>query len=279
MMKKLGSLTVFVLAAACSPDERATEPDAALGGDAATVLLDAPAPPACTTDGKVYVAEGLNGSLSISRYDDVLTAGAEIADVDCPAAPTAIAVLDDGSMFAALTGGQIARVTSTSCTPFAITPALSGDVALVGIGGELVALQRTGGALWRIEPATGAATSSGTIAGVNAMTSLVGGEDGAAVYVPAGLGGSGKLIPLNAQLTAGPPVTISGASSTQAQADWVGAVVDKGKLWMTASGYYGAGGGRKTMWLPVENNAVSYAAIEYYGPTIAVTAATCAATE
>lgn len=268
------SLFALVSLSACpSPREDAAAPDAAISTDASP-SIDAALPPACTTNGKIYVAEGLNGSLSVAQYDEVLTAGSEIADVDCAAAPTALGVLRDGSMFAALTGGAIARVTATECTAIAITPALNGDLALVGLDDELLALERTGGTLWRIDPATGAATNVGTLTGITADTSLVGG-DTLAVYVPAGLGGTGKLVPLNAQLQPGAPTTINGASSTQAQADWIGFVGDGGKLWMTASGYYGAGGGRKTMWMPVENNGISYAAIEYYGSTIAVTAATC----
>jgi len=272
-MNKLLPFALVSLAACPSPREEAVEPDAGVGTDA-SVSIDAEVPPACTTDGKIYVAEGLSGSLRVSRFDDVLTAGAEVADVTCPTAPTALGVLRDGSMFAALTGGQIARVTDTACTPITVSPALSGDLALVGYDDKLLALERTGGGLWRIDPMTGTAVKVATIAGVNADTSLVGG-DVIGVYVPAGLGGTGKLTPLGPTLQPGTPTTITGASSTQAQADWVGLVGDAGKLWLTASGYYGAGGGRKTMWLPVENNGITYAAIEYYAPTFGVTAATC----
>ena len=109
-------------------------------------------------------------------------------------------------------------------------------------------------------------------------SSLVGGSFGTFVLWPAGLGGYARIAKIDLAGTLGTELAIDGASTLQAQSDWVTAVGSGTTLWLTTSGYYGAGGSRKTDWIPVElasGGQASAASYEYYGTTVAVTAATC----
>lgn len=270
----LCSLLGSVLAGCPASSEQAVDggvsADGVLTADAAA---DAPTP--CTTNGKVYVAERLGPKLKITTHDDVITGGMAVAEVTCGAETTGLGVLKNGAMFAALTGGAIARVTATECTALTIAPALAGDVALVGRGDELLALRRADGMLWRIDPTSGAATLLSTVPGSHVESSLVGGSEGVMVYLPAELGGQGALIPIGAAGQPGPRRTVSGASTHQAQANWVSVVGDAGKLWLTMAGYFGAGGSPRTMWIPFQNDQLQSATVEYYASTVAATAATC----
>lgn len=266
---------LLCLVACSSPDSSETTPDAA-GSDAAPITVDAPLDaPACTTDGRVYVAERQGSAVAISAFDEPVVGGSEIADVTCGADATGLGVLTSGDIFVGLANGGIARVTSTACTSLTITPALTGELALVGRGSELLALERETGTLWKVDPATGAATSLSTIPGAHAESSLVGGAAEVMVYIPAGLGGTGALIPIDASGQPGTARTVTGASSYQAQAAWVSVVGDADKLWMTVAGYFGAGGSPRTIWMPFQNDALNSASVEYYASTVALTAATC----
>lgn len=265
---------LFTLAACSNPSEEAVDAGVASADAAATT--DGPVDaPGCTTSGKVFVATRLGPAVEISAYDELVTGGAAVAQVTCGAETTGLGVLLDGAMFVGLSTGGISRVTATACTPITVTPALTGAVALVGRGDELLALERASGALWRIDPASGAATMLSTIPGAHSDSSLVGGSEGVMVYVPAGLGGKGSLIPLAANGTPGTARQITGASSLQAQANWVSVVGDAGKLWLTMAGYFGAGGSPRTMWIPFQNDQLPSAAVEYYASTVAATAPTC----
>lgn len=275
MMSTRLAVCSLLLLAACPPPSEDTV-DGGVVDDAAPTADAAPdAPPACTTNGKVYVAERLGPELEITAYDDVVTGGTSIAEVTCGAETTGLGVLKNGGMFVALTGGTIARVTATECTALTITPALAGDVALVGRGDELLALGRADGKLWKIDPTSGAATLQSTVPGAHVESSLVGGSEGVMVYIPAGLGGQGALIPIGAAGQPGTRRTITGASSHQAQASWVSVVGDAGTLWLTMAGYFGAGGSPRTMWIRFQNDQLQAAAVEYYASTVAATAATC----
>jgi len=251
--------------------------DGGVGSEDAAVTADAApdAPPVCMTSGKVFVGVRLGPELEITAYDELITGGARVAEVTCGAETTGLGVLMNGDMFVGLSTGGISHVTATACTPMVVTPALTGEVALVGRGNELLALERASGALWRIDPTTGAATMLSTIPGSHAESSLVGGSEGAMVYVPAGLGGKGSLIAIGSNGQAGSTRQITGASSHQAQAAWVSVVGDAGKLWLTMAGYFGAGGSPRTMWIPFQNDSLPSAAVEYYASTVAATAPTC----
>lgn len=95
------------------------------------------------------------------------------------------------------------------------------------------------------------------------------------VYRPAGLGGKGTLIPIGPTGQPGTQRSITGASTQQAQANWVSVVGDAGKLWLTMAGYFGAGGAPRTVWIPFQNDQLPASAVEYYASTVAATAATC----
>jgi hypothetical protein len=268
----------LVATTACSDPASSSGPDAGEANDAATTLDSSTvdAAPACANDGRVYVAVRLGDELEITSYTEIVGTPTDVAEeVTCGAETTGLAALLDGSVFVGLANGGISRVTATACTALTIAPALTGEIALVGLGNGLLALERTGGGLWRIDPATGAATKLSTITGVTAGTSLVGGSGGAMVYIPAGLGGQGTLIPLDANGQPRPVRAVTGASSSQAQANWVAMVGHVDGLWLTMAGYYGAGGSPRTRWFPVANDEAGAAPIEYYASTIAATAATC----
>jgi len=269
-------LILCSLLAACSSPSDETLDGGVTSDDAAPTADAGPdAPPACATDGKVYVAARLGPELEITRYDDLFTGGGVIAEVTCGAETTGLGVLTSGAMFVGLRGGGISRVTATACTPLPITPALAGDVALVGSGDELLALERASGTLWKVDPTSGAATKLTTLPGGHSESSLVGGSEGVMVYVPAGLGGAGSLIPLGATGQPGTPRPITGASSLQAQANWVSVVGDAGALWLTMAGYFGAGGAPRTMWIRFDDDRLISPSLEYYASTVAATAATC----
>jgi hypothetical protein len=266
-------LVASVLATASCTDPATTEQVDSGVADDAPLSIDAP--PACTTDGRIYAVEQLGPKIEIASYAEPQADRMTVAAATCSTSVTALAILTDGRFYVGLAGGGIAQMTATACTPITITPALASDAALVGVGNQLLALERTSGKLSRIDPMTGSSTMLSTISGTDAKTSLVGGAQGPMVFVAASLGGTGKLTSLDAAGQPAPTRTITGATSSQGQADWVGLVEDGGRLWITASGFFGAGGARRTRWHIITNDQASASPLETYSSTVAVTATTC----